>query len=103
LIADYNTTMKTALLAPSTEGAIWARIVQPETGGLSREAAQTILDLDFSPTDRRRMDELAEKAGAGSLTARERKDAETYNRVAHLLALFQSKARQSLHAGSLTP
>ena len=91
--------MKTATRTPSTEGAIWARIVQPEAGDLSPVAARTLLDLDFSPTDRRRMDELAERAGAGSLTSRERKDADTYNRVAHLLALLQSKARQSLRKG----
>jgi hypothetical protein len=90
--------MKTETLMPSTEGAIWARIVDPETGDLTREAAQTLLQLDFNPADRRRMDELAEKANSGALSSRERKDAETYNRVAHLLALLQSKARQSLHA-----
>jgi len=42
------------------------------------------------------MDELAEKASEGTLTASERQDAEALNRVAHLLALLQSKARQSL-------
>jgi len=82
----------------STEAAIWARIVDSESGDLTREAAQTFLQFDFNPADRRRMDELAEKAGAGALTPRERRDAETYNRVAHLLALLQSKARQSLRA-----
>lgn len=83
----------------STEAAIWTRIIDPQTGNLRHEAAQTLLDLDFNAADRRRMEELAEKAGAGTLSARERKDAESYNRVAHLLALLQSKARQSLRAG----
>lgn len=91
--------MKTDTLTPSTEGAIWARIVDPETGDLTREAAQTLLQFDFDPADRRRMDELSEKASTGALTSRDRKDAETYNRVAHLLALLQSKARQSLRGG----
>jgi hypothetical protein len=54
--------------------------------------------LDFSPADRLRMDELAENAAAGRLSQDERRIAETYNRVAHLLALLQSKARQSLRA-----
>ncbi len=81
---------------PWTEGAIWGRIVDPETGDLAREAAQTFMQLDFNPADRRRMEELADKASAGALTTAERRDAETYNRVAHLLALLQSKARQSL-------
>jgi hypothetical protein len=88
--------MKTKALLPSTEGAIWGRIVDPETGDLTHESARSLLDLDFKPADRRRMDELAEKAGAGTLTAQEHREAETYNRVAHVLALLQSKARQSL-------
>ena len=88
--------MKLASQKASSEGAIWARIVEPETGDLTREAAETFLQLDFNPADRRRMEELAEKASAGALSPTERKDADTYNRVAHLLALFQSKARQSL-------
>jgi hypothetical protein len=90
--------MKTEMLTPSTEGAIWARIVDPDTADLSRDAAQALLQLDFRSADRRRMDELAAKASAGALTRGERKEAETYNRVAHLLALVQSKARQSLRA-----
>ena len=90
--------MKTEIHLPSTEGAIWARIVDPETGDLTREAAQTFLQFDFNSADRRRMEDLAQKASAGALTPAERRDAETYNRVAHLLALLQSKAHQSLRA-----
>lgn len=90
--------MKTEILLPSTEGAIWARIVEPEGADLTHEVARTLLDLDFNPADRGRMDELAAKASAGTLTPQERQDAESYNRVAHLLALFQSKARLSLRA-----
>ena len=88
--------MKTATLLPSAEADIWARIIDPGTGDLRCAAATTIVDLDFSSADRERMDQLAEKANAGTLTARDRKDALTYNRVAHVLALLQSKARQSL-------
>jgi hypothetical protein len=90
--------MKTEMLMPSTEGAIWARIVDPEAGNLERAAAQTLLLLDFNPPDRRRIEELAEKASVARLTPREREDAETYNCVAHLFALLQSKARRSLRA-----
>jgi hypothetical protein len=88
--------MKTAAMLSTTEGAIWGRIVDPTTGDLMRGAAQALLRFDFQPGDRARMEELAEKAGAGTLTSRERKEAETFNRVAHLLALLQSKARRSL-------
>ncbi len=81
---------------PSTESSIWNGILQPESGDLPHPAAKAFLRLDFSPTDLERMDELAEKARTGTLTCQERQDAETYNRVAHLLALMQSKARRSL-------
>jgi hypothetical protein len=90
--------MKAGILTPTTESAIWARIVDPETGDLSRATAQALLQLDFPSDDRLRMDELAAKASAGTLTRGERRNAETYNRVAHLLALLQSKARQTLRA-----
>jgi hypothetical protein len=90
--------MRIKTFTPSTDGAIWARIVQPDIGNLGCEASQTLLQLDFGPADRSRMEELAEKASSGTLTPDERKDAESYNRVAHLLALLQSKARQSLRA-----
>jgi len=95
----YNSAMKTATMMPASEAAIWARIIDPDSGNLRRAAAETIIELDFSPDDRRRMDKLAERANAGALTGRDRKEAEAYNRVAHLLAMLQSKARQSLRAG----
>ena len=34
--ADYNNAMKIETPTPSTEGAIWARIVQSESGGGER-------------------------------------------------------------------
>jgi hypothetical protein len=89
--------MTTTTHAPNTEAAIWTRIVDPEIGDLSLAGARMILQLDFPPADRDRMDELAEKAGEGTLTLQERQEAAAYNRVGHLLALLQSKARRSLH------
>ena len=90
--------MKIKTLRSPTEGAIWERIVEPEEGDLAPEAARLFLRLDFHARDRERMDELAAKARAGSLTQEEKHVADTYNRVAHLLALLQSKARRSLRA-----
>jgi len=51
--------------------------VDPETWDLTRDAAQTLLQLDSDLADRRSMDGLAEKAGDGRLSPREREDAET--------------------------
>ena len=88
--------MRNTTLPLNTDATIWARIVDAEGGDLTRPAAETLLELDFRPADRKRMNKLAEKTSAGKLTAREREEAESFNRVAHVLALLQSKARRSL-------
>ncbi len=88
--------------APATEGAIWGRLLQPESKTLSLEAARSLLRLDFSPEDKVRMRELAAKARDGSLTAAEQEDIRNYERVGNLLALMKSKARQRLKKASRT-
>jgi len=70
--------------------------VDPTTQSKSVQLAKMLLKIDFDARDLERMDELAKKARAGTLTPQERQTAEDYNRAAHLLALLQSKARQSL-------
>jgi hypothetical protein len=92
--------MKTASGPLTTDATIWERIVDPRAGGLRPQVARVLLTLNFSPADRSRMDELAEKAQAGTLSAAERVEAESHNRVAHLLALLHSRARQSLKMAS---
>jgi anthranilate/para-aminobenzoate synthase component I len=42
------------------------------------------------------MNELAAKARSGTLTAAERVEVESYNRVGHLVAIIQARARQVL-------
>jgi hypothetical protein len=88
--------MKPLGLTPATEATIWSRVVDPRTGGFTPQAARALLKLDFSAADRARMEELVDKAHAGTLTPAERREAESYDRVAHLLALLHSKARRSL-------
>ena len=86
----------TATTSPNNEIAIFSRVVQPERADMSPEAAQSILKLDFDSQDRDRMNELAAKARHGALTPEEQQESLSYNRVGHLLALLQSKARRSL-------
>lgn len=62
----------------------------------SPEGAQDILGLDFSESDKQRMQELSAKARAGALTAEEDIEAGRYEMLGHLLGILQSKARQSL-------
>lgn len=93
-----------ATLSPSeTASAIWGRLVKPERGDLTPEAARAILKLDFAPEDHRRVDELSAKAQAGTLTPRERMELEEYIRVDHELAVLRSKARLSLKRAKPAP
>jgi len=47
--------------------------IDPETGDLTSRVAQTLLQFNFTPADRSRMDELAEKVSIGTLTPKGRK------------------------------
>jgi hypothetical protein len=80
---------------PASEVALWSRLLQPESGNLSPEAARAILQIDFAEADRLRLHELAAGARAGALTAAEEAELETYTRVGRLLDLMRSKARRS--------
>lgn len=79
-----------------TETAIFSRIVLPQDPPSATEAARAILSLGFSPDDRRRMDELAEKARLGVLSEDESAQIANFERVGHYLAILHSKARRSL-------
>ncbi len=60
------------------------------------EVARYLLRLKFCDTDRDRMNELAAKAHDGRLANDETYELDTFILVGHLLALMQSKARQTL-------
>lgn len=96
--------MATASTPEQTAAAIWGRIVKPEAATLTPELARAILKLDFDPEDRRRVDELSEKAREGTLTESDRAELEEYIRVNNELGVLQSKARLSLkRAGAKAP
>ena len=87
---------------PSTTAApneltILRRVVEPGQPFLSTEAAQAIGRLDFSASDRERMNELAEKNREGQLTDDEDEELNCYIRVGQILGILQSKARRTLH------
>ena len=75
---------------------ILARTIKPEEGNLSIEAARSMLSFRFAQADWDRVNALAAKARAGTLTAEERSELDEYERIACLLELMQSKARLSL-------
>lgn len=81
---------------PSHEAELLRRVVDPQRAGWSREAAEAILALSFPASDLERASELAQKAGADTLTAEEQREMEDYRHVGRLIELMQSRARLSL-------
>lgn len=79
-----------------TDAAVFGRLVKPDRGDLSPEAAREILSLRFDDADARRMNQLAEKARDGDLSPEEEAEIESYRRAGYLLGVLWSKARLSL-------
>ncbi len=88
--------MGSQLLSPNREAAIWARLMQGQKEELSPEVAEYLLSIAFGESDRERMRQLAERSGAGTLTAEEQAELDGYLHVGNLLAVMQSKARLAL-------
>jgi hypothetical protein len=83
-------------MVANTETTIWTRVIDPQVGNLSPEAARSILRLQFHEIDLRRMSELSSLANEGGLSPDQEAEAEEYRRAADLLAILHSKARRSL-------
>jgi hypothetical protein len=89
---------------PSSEAAIVGRLMKPDRGDFSPEAARELLSLRFDDEDQARMRELSLKAQEGTLTASEEAEVESYRRVGYWLGVLWSKARLSLkRAGMYAP
>jgi hypothetical protein len=84
------------VLATETEVAILKRVLRPEEGDMSPQAASEILKMGFNEPDHARMAVLSSKAQDGSLTASEQEELDSYINVSHLIALMHSKARVAL-------
>lgn len=67
---------------------------------ISPDTARKLLDLAFTRPHQERVDVLSQKAREGSLTPDEGAELDEFIRVADLLAILHSRARQALrHAG----
>lgn len=75
---------------------VWERTIQPGQADLTPDAARYFLKLAFAEADRARMDQLAEKARAGSLADEEEAALDHYMQLGWFLDLMKSKARLSL-------
>lgn len=83
-------------MVANSDVGIWQRMIDADPDDFSIEAARTFLKFDFAPSDRKRMDELSERAQAGQLSMEEREELERYVRAGHVLALIQSKSRRAI-------
>lgn len=81
----------------STESAILARVIAPDSGNLSADVAAQLLQWGFPDADKRRMSELAAKARAGTLSPDEQLEVAAYERISSFLGVVKSKARSRLH------
>ena len=80
----------------TSEAAIFSRVWADEGHPLPATLARHVLKLRFSAEDQVRMHELAAKSQAGELSPEEVDEFDNFVRVGDLLAILQSKARQSL-------
>jgi hypothetical protein len=86
-----------AMIARTSEVAIFSRLIHVENGDLSHELARYILTLGFEAHDQARMKNLAARNQEGALSSAEKEELQSYVKAGHLLALLHSKARKSLN------
>jgi hypothetical protein len=82
--------MAAAKLKPSSS---IDRLIEPLVKCLTVESAKRLLSMKTDPQLRARMEELAEKSTAGTLTAEERQEYGSYVSFGTFIAILKSKAR----------
>ena len=83
------------------EAEILARVIAPEAPTIPPDTAKILLTFDFGKEDQEQMNQLAENAREGTLTATEQAEIDCYERVGHFLSLLRAKARISLKQATL--
>ena len=82
-----------SMVVESDFAGVWERTIRASRSDLTPEAARYFLELEFADTDRDRMNELAAKARAGSLSAVEEAELGNFMQLGWFLDLLKSKAR----------
>ena len=96
--------MSSQAIAPNTEAAILARVIEADHGAITPDVARYLLSMQLPESDRVRVDELSAQARAGSLTEEEAAELDSYLHIGTLLAVMQSRARRLLrNVGPLAP
>ncbi len=89
---QYNTAMRTYVTATTLLG----RVIEPLGRCLTPVAAKEILSLRADERARRRLQKLAAKCDAGTLTPDQRAEYQLFVEVGDLVALLQARARRYL-------
>ena len=87
----------TTLALPLTEPEIFRRSLDAKPSGMTPEVARFFLDIKLSPEDAARVEELATKAEAGTLSAAEEAELQEYLRHGRLMEILQLRARRVLN------
>jgi len=90
--------MSSHVVVPNTEAAILARIIRDDDQPLTPDAARYLLSMRLPASDEDRVNELLEKAQAGSLTEAETQELDSYLHIGFLLGVLQAKARGRLES-----
>lgn len=77
------------------------RLLDPVAACLTADVARRIAGLRADPATQARLDELADKAAEGALSAPEQEEYAAYVEALDLVGLLQAKARASLASTSL--
>jgi hypothetical protein len=86
--------MKTISPTGLTDGL--DRLLEPLSACLTPAMARRLVAFRADAATQAHIDELAAKCNEGELTAKERREYESYVRAIHLVSVLQSKARMAL-------
>jgi hypothetical protein len=75
---------------------ILERAIDPQGGTWSPEMARAVLSIGLAPRDTARMNELAGKGNAGTLSANEESEVASYRFVGRFVEILKLRARVSL-------
>ena len=87
----YNLTMRS-----NSQVTTLDRLVQPLSDCLTRESAERLVRLKPDPKLQARVDDLAAKCSAGTLTESEREEYSRYVSFGTFVAILKAKARITL-------
>jgi hypothetical protein len=85
-----------SMTSPSSETAIWSRVIHPDRGDMPPEAARYFLSLAFERADLDRMHDLAVRNQQGNLSPEETDELRNFRQVGLQIDLLRSKARLAL-------